>query len=71
LWYSIGKDFTLIAYKDADWEGSIDYKKSSSGGEFFLGNYLVLWLSKKKTSISLSIEEVKYIIAATCCTQVL
>jgi hypothetical protein len=47
LWYSRSKDFTLTTYTDADWEGSIYDKKSTSGGALFLGNYLVSWLSKK------------------------
>jgi hypothetical protein len=53
LWYSRSKDFTLTTYTDADWEGSIDDKKSTSGGALFLGNCLVSWC-KKQTSISLS-----------------
>jgi hypothetical protein len=44
----------LNAYIDADWAGSVDDKKSNSGGEFYLGKCLVSWLSKKHTSISLS-----------------
>jgi hypothetical protein len=36
-----------------------------------LGDSLVAWLSKKKASISLSTTEEKYIVAATCCTQIL
>jgi hypothetical protein len=51
--------------------GSIDDRKSTSGGTFFLGNCLVSWLNKKQTSISLSIPEAKYIEATSCCTQVL
>jgi hypothetical protein len=54
LWYPKTKEFTLNAYTDADWEGSIDDRKSTSGGAFFLGKCLVAWLSKKQTSISLS-----------------
>jgi len=30
------KEFTLNAYTDADWGGSIDDMKTMSGGEFFL-----------------------------------
>jgi hypothetical protein len=71
LWYSRSKDFTLTTYTDADWEGSIDDKKSTSGGALFLGNCLVSWLRKKQTSISLSTTEAEYIAATTCCTQVL
>jgi hypothetical protein len=30
LWYSRSKEFTLTGYTDADWEGSIYDKKSTS-----------------------------------------
>jgi hypothetical protein len=61
----------LTAYSDADWENCVDERKNTSGGAFFLGNSLVVWLSKKQGSISLSTTEAEYIAAATCCTQVL
>ena len=35
---------------DADWAGSVDDRKSTSGATFFLGNFLVSWLSKKNLS---------------------
>jgi len=57
LWYPKGQDFTLKAFTDADWEGSVDDQKSTSGATFFLGNYLVSWSSKKQSSISLSTAE--------------
>jgi hypothetical protein len=38
LWYPIGKYFTLTTYTDVDWADSVDDKKSTSGGELFLGN---------------------------------
>jgi hypothetical protein len=37
LWYSRSMDFTLTTYTDVDWEGSINDKKSTNGGAFFLG----------------------------------
>jgi hypothetical protein len=49
----------------------MDERKITSGGAYFLGDSLVAWLSKKQGSISLSTTEVEYIVAATCCTQVL
>jgi hypothetical protein len=52
---------TLRAYIDVDWEGSVDGRKRTSGGAFFLGNYLVSWLSKKQTSIFLCITKSDYI----------
>jgi hypothetical protein len=41
LWYPKDKNFNLTAYSDADWEGSIDDRKSTSGGTIFLGKSLV------------------------------
>lgn len=71
LWYPKSEDFTLKAYKDVDWAGSIDDKKNTSGNAFFLGNSLVSWLSRKQASICLSTVEVEYIATTSCCTQVL
>ena len=47
LWYPKIQDFILKEFTDADWEGSVDDRKSTSGATFFLGNCLVSWLSKK------------------------
>ena len=41
LWYPKGELFALIAYNDASWVGSIDDIKSTSGGTFFLGDFLL------------------------------
>jgi hypothetical protein len=71
LWYPRNQNLQLTAYSDADWANCVDERKSTSGGAFFLGDSLVAWLSKKKGSISLSTTEAEYIVAATCCTQVL
>ena len=69
LWYPKSNKFTLKAFIDADWERSVDDRKSTSGATFFLGNCLVSWLSKKQSSISLSTTEAGYIVAASVCTQ--
>ena len=71
LWYPKGKSFTLTAYIDADRASCVDDRKSTSGGAFYLGESLVAWLSKKQTTISLSIAEAEYIAAVACCTQVM
>jgi hypothetical protein len=71
LWYPRNQNLQLTAYSDADWANCVDERKSTSGGAFFLGDSLVAWLSKKQGSISLSTTEAEYIVAATCCTQVL
>jgi len=71
LWYPKGNNLIIQAFRDADWAGSIDDRKSTSGGEFYLGGCLISWLSKKKISISLSTTEAEYILVAACCTQIL
>ena len=71
LWYPKNQRFNLIAYTDADWAGSLDDRKSTSGNAFFLGECLVAWSSRKQSSISLSTTEAEYIAVAECCTQVL
>jgi hypothetical protein len=42
--------------------GSIDDRKSTSGGAFFLGKIRVAWSRKKQTSTSLSTVEEEYIV---------
>jgi hypothetical protein len=71
LWFQKERNLSLIAYTDADWEGCIDDRQSTSGEEFYLGECLVSWLSNKQSSVSLSTAEAEYIATTTCCTQVL
>ncbi|XP_058757252.1 uncharacterized mitochondrial protein AtMg00810-like [Vicia villosa] len=52
-------------YCDADWAGSVDDRKSTSGGCFFLGNNLISWL---QNLVLLSIVEAEYIVAGSSCT---
>eukprot|EP00253_Pinus_taeda_P034877 PITA_34877 len=52
-----------------DWAGSVDDKKSTSGGAFFMGSRLVSWFNKKQISIALSTTEVEYVAIASYCTQ--
>ena len=52
LWYPKGNELTLVAYIDADWAGSIDDRKSTSGAALYLGDCLVSWSSKKQPLVS-------------------
>ena len=54
LWYTKGNELTSVAYTNADWVGSIDDRKSTSGATLYLGDFLVSWSSKKQPSVSLS-----------------
>ena len=69
LWYS--KDSNGLWYANADWAGSVDDRKSTSRGCFYLGNNLVSWMNKKQNSVSLSTAEAENIAAGSCCTQLL
>jgi hypothetical protein len=71
LLYPKKKRLSLIAYTDADWAGCIDDRRSTSGVAFYLSEFLVSWLSKKQSSVSLATAEAEYIAATTCCTRVL
>jgi hypothetical protein len=52
LWYPKGNDLSLFAYTDAYWAGCIDDRRSTSGVAFYLGECLVLWMSKKQSSVT-------------------
>ena len=71
IWYSKDSNECLASYSDVDWAGCIDDRKSTSSGCFYLGNNLVLWMSKKQNLVSLSMVEAKYIAVASCCAQLL
>ncbi|KAM6544009.1 hypothetical protein CsatB_008456 [Cannabis sativa] len=71
IWFSKDTNSNLVCFSDADWAGNADDRKSTSGGCFYLGNNLVSWHSKKQNSISLSTAEAEYIVAGSCCTQLL
>ena len=51
IWYDRSSDFTLCAYTNSNWVGNMDDRKSTSGGEFFIGGRLFSWLRKKQDCI--------------------
>ena len=70
LYYKKNEKLGLRAYTDANWTGNIDDRKSTSGGEFFLGKRLVTWTSKKQSCISQYTDEAEYVSAAINCTNI-
>nr|GFC18995.1 retrovirus-related Pol polyprotein from transposon TNT 1-94 [Tanacetum cinerariifolium] len=72
LWYPKDIGFELTAFSDSDHAGSLDSRKSTSGGIQFLdGDKLVSWSSKKQDCTSMSSAEAEYMSLSACCTQVL
>ena len=71
LWYPKNSYIELTTFSDTDWAGCLDDRKSTSGNAFFLGDCLVSWMSRKRSSISLSTTEAEYNAAAECCTQII
>ena len=71
VWYSKDTNDVLAGYSNVDWARNVDDRKSTLGGCFYVGNNIVSWMSKKQNSISLSIVEAEYIVAGSCCTQLL
>nr|GEV30328.1 hypothetical protein [Tanacetum cinerariifolium] len=73
LWYP--KDspspFNLVAYSDSDYDGASLDRKSTTGGCQFLGCRLISWQCKKQTVVATSSTEAEYVVAASCCAQVL
>ena len=69
MWYLKDSNACLAGYSDADWAGSVDDRKSTLRGCFYLGNNLVSWMSKKQNSVSLSTAKAEYVAAGSCCTQ--
>lgn len=70
-WYPEGKCFSITIFTIVDWVGDVEDENNTRDGDLFIIELLVLWLSEKKTSISLSTIEVEYIVVTSCCTQLL
>jgi hypothetical protein len=71
LWYSKGSDCSLVGYTDSDFAGYKSDRKSTSEAYHIFSNSLVSSHSKKQVSIALSTAEEKYVVARSCCAQIL
>nr|GEV91885.1 putative ribonuclease H-like domain-containing protein [Tanacetum cinerariifolium] len=69
--YPKDSPFDLVAYSDSDYAGASLDRKSTTGGCQFLGCRLISWQCKKQTVIATSSTEAEYVVAASCCAQVL
>nr|GEV59022.1 putative ribonuclease H-like domain-containing protein [Tanacetum cinerariifolium] len=71
LWYLKDSTFDLVAYLDSDYVGASLDRKSTIGGCQFLGCRLISWQCKKQTVVATSSTKAEYVVAASCCAQVL
>ncbi|GJS98426.1 putative ribonuclease H-like domain-containing protein [Tanacetum coccineum] len=71
LWYSRDSLFELVVYTDSDYVGATQDRKSTIGGCQFFGNRLISWQCKKQTMVATSTTKAEYVVAASCCRQVL
>nr|GEU99051.1 putative ribonuclease H-like domain-containing protein [Tanacetum cinerariifolium] len=71
LWYPKDSPFNLVAYSDSDYACASLDRKSTTGGCQFLGCRLISWQCKKQTVVVTSSTEAEYVVAASCCAQVL
>ncbi|XP_063946117.1 uncharacterized protein LOC135151534 [Daucus carota subsp. sativus] len=69
--YPKNTGFDLTGYTDSDYAGCRIDRKSTSGSCQFLGRRLVSWYNKKQHSVSTSTAEAEYIVAGSCCAQIL
>ncbi|XP_070010320.1 secreted RxLR effector protein 161-like [Nicotiana sylvestris] len=71
LYYPSGDSFYLIGYADTYYAGYLVDTKSTSGMAHFLRSGLISWGTSKQNSVALSTAEAEYVVAASCCAQLL
>jgi hypothetical protein len=69
--YSASSSLDLVDFSNADFTGCGIDRKDTFGTCHFLGSSLVCWSSHKQSSVAQSTTEVEYVVAASCCSQIL
>lgn len=59
----------LTVYCDADWAGSVDDRRSTTGCVILLDGAPVIWLSKKQATVALSTAEAEYMAMSAAVTE--
>ncbi|GKB05967.1 hypothetical protein Tco_0834200 [Tanacetum coccineum] len=65
------KCLKIVTFENSDYAGANLDRKSTTGGCQFLGRRLISWQCKKQTIVATSTTEAEYVVAASCCGQVL
>ena len=65
LVYSEDEQRECVGFSDADWDGDLDDRKSTSGYQFKLSGAAISWRSKKQTCVTLSTAEAEYMALAS------
>ena len=62
------KNYSIQGFSDNDFVGDSDYRKSTTGQSFFMGNFAITWTTAKQNVVMLSSCEAEYIAtsAASC-----
>ena len=61
LLYGADCRFRLVGYTDSDWADSVTNRKSTSGCCFSLGTTVIVWCSRKQTSVVFSTIEEEHV----------
>ncbi|KAM2315364.1 hypothetical protein ACFX1S_028273 [Malus domestica] len=70
LLFHSSPDFSIQGFSDADWAGSIDDRRSTSGACIFLGPNLLTWTAKKQSTVSRSSSKAEYRALATTAAEI-
>jgi hypothetical protein len=71
IWYYASFSLDLVGFFDADFVGCGIDRKNTFGTCHFPRSSLVYWSSHKQTTIAQSATGAKYIVATSCCFQIL
>jgi hypothetical protein len=71
IWYSASSSLDLVGFSDADFTGCRIDRKSTYGTCHFLGSSLICWSTHKQSSVAQSTIDSEYVVAASCCSQIL
>ncbi|CAN6454768.1 unnamed protein product [Victoria cruziana] len=64
LLFTKSSDMRIEGYSDADWAGSIDTRRSTTGYCIYLGGNLIIWRSKRQTVCARSSADAEYRVVA-------